>query len=487
MQKIYEENDCKECNVSSTTLWNKKTQDIKKKSHRTKQSVRPSNLTQLPLESIHTEGFEMNEQQKMISDSFNTSNSSISMNDMSEYLKKITNSLSKITDYPMKIINNVTLSISSFLCKILSKKPTNENIELVKSRFKILLSILISYYIIYNWYFVMFFINPESGTRIQVMDLSMKRLMDIKPLNYIFKYILCVISTVDWVLITKYPTIMKGNTPQLNMVLLLLIIIYVVSTMGEGIIGDFSKYLNMGKTGYTGTFIAFSVFYGIYSFIQELANEAVGEPSIPSLISTFFLITHYRNFGILHVISYILRIIWSTMIHYLWGLLVVVYVLIMSFFAIFIYSEHSLFDTIKQINKYINENIIQRSSSIQGEDKSMMNSAIDDLKNLSEFVPSELEPSGKIGKIGKIISVGSNIKSLFDLFIKMIYSYLFELIIIFSLIYTIITYGTNIKDVELKSGLISLNFMFILLVAGYIYHKYTLLNKMTKVFPTPDG
>jgi len=498
MQKIYEEkNDCKECNdfdVSLTTLWSKKKQDIKKSSQKTKskqQSVRPSNLTQQPLESIHknvpeltTEGFETDEPQKMISDSFNTKNSSISMNDMRNYLKKITNYLSKMTDYPMKIINNGTLSITSFLCKMLSKKTTNEDIELVKSRFKILLSILISYYIIYNWYFVMFFRNPETGIRIPVMDLSMKTLMDIKPLNYLFKYILCVISTVDWLLITKYPTIMKGNTPQLNMILLLLIIIYVVSTMGEGIIGDFSKYLNMGKTGYTGTFIMFSVFYGIYSFIQELANKAVGDPSILSLISSYYLITHYRNFGILHVISYILRIIWSTMIHYLWGLLVVVYVLIMSFFAIFIYSEHSLFDTIKQINKFINENII-----IIDEDKSMINSAsklvssgIDNLKNLSE-----LDPSGKIGKIGKIISIGSSIKSLFDLFIKMIYNYLFELIIIISLFYTMIIYGTNINDVELKSGLISLNFAFILLVAGYIYHKYTLLNKMMKVSPTPDG
>lgn len=496
MQKIYEEkNDCKECkdiDSSSTTLWNKKKQELKKSQRTKQQSVRPSNLTQLPLESIHKnvpiEGFEMGEQQKMISDSFNTSNSSISMNDMSNYLKKITSYLSKMTDYPMKIINNGTLSISSFLCKILSKKTTNKDIELVKSRFKILLSILISYYIIYNWYFVMFFRNPESGIRIPVMDLSMKTLMEIKPLNYIFKYILCVISTVDWVLITKYPTIMKGNTPQLNMVLLLLIIIYVVSTMGEDIIGDFSKYLNMGKTGYTGTFIAFSVFYGIYSFIQELANEVVGEPSILSLISTYFLITHYRNFGILHVISYILRIIWSTMIHYLWGLLVVVYVLIMSFFAIFIYSEHSLFDTIKQINKFINENIIiEEEKPIINSASKLASSGIDNLKNLSEFVPSELDPSGKIGKIGKIISIGSNIKSLFDLFIQMIYNYLFELIIIISLFYTMITYGTNINDVELKSGLISLNFAFILLVAGYIYHKYTLLNKMMKVSSTPDG
>ena len=490
MQKINGENDCNQCiekDVSS--IWSKKTQDIKRQRKINQQSVRPSNLTQLPLESIHKpepdidpiskEGFDTDEQQKMISGSFK---SSFSMDDMKLYLKNITNSISVITDYPMKIINSITLTISKLLCKILSKKSTDKDIELVKSRFKILLSILVSYYIIYNWYFVMFFRNSETGFRIPVMDLSMKRLMDIKPLNYLFKYILCVVSSVDWVVITKYPTFMKDNTPQLNLVLLLLIIIYVVSTIGEDIIGDFSTYLKMGKTGYTGTFIAFSVFYGVYSFIQELSNEIVGEPSLMSIISTYFLVSHYRNFGILHVIAYILRIIWSTTIHYLWGLLVVVYVLIMSFFAIFIYSENSLFDTIKRINNFMNENIIIK------EEETMMNSASKLVLSGMDTL-NELDPSGKMGKMGKLsklISTGSTLKSLFDSLIKIIYQYVFELIIIISLFYTMITYGTNINDIELKSGLISLNFAIILLMVGYIYHKYTELKKLM-VLPTPDG
>ena len=93
---------------------------------------------------------------------------------------------------------------------------------------------------------------------------------------------------------------------------------------------------------------------------------------------------------------------------------------------------------------------------------------------------------GKLGKMGNIISTGSQMKSLFDSLIKIIYQYVFELIIIISLFYTMITYGTNINDIELKSGLISLNFCFILLMVGYIYHKYTELKKLM-VLSTPDG
>ena len=498
-----EENDCKECNekaVSSTTLWNKEKQGLKKSKRSIKQqSVRPSNLTQLPLESIHKnasdlntkEGFETDEQQKMISDSFNTNSSSISMDKIKEYLKGMSSYIAIIAGYPMKIINKITWTISFYLCKILSKKSTEKNIELVKSRLKILLSILISFYIIYNWYFVMFFKNLETGMRIPVIDLSMKTLMQIKPLNYIFKYILCTLSTVDWLLITKYPTIMKDFTPQLNMILLLLIIICVVITMGENIMEDFSTYLSGGKTGYTGSFIAFSVFYGIYSFVQELSNEVVGEPSIMSLINTYFLVNHYRNFGILHVISYIFRIIWSTMIHYLWGLLMVVYIFIMSFFAIFIYSKDSLFETIKQINTFINDNEVIKEDSI-------MTNLVSGMDQLNELVPpsvpgldisNKLNPLGKLGKFNKfskLLSTGSKMKSFFDSFIHIIFKYLFELIILISLLYTIGTYGTNIDNVELKTSLISLNVSFILLVIGYIYHKYTLLHKMM-VHPSPDG
>ena len=496
MQKINGENDCNqsiEKDVSS--IWSKKTQDIKRQ-RKNQQSVIPSNLTQLPLESIHKpdikEGFETDEQQKMISGSFDTTKSSNTMNAVTENVKKISNYIAKIAGYPMKTINSMTMTISKLLCKILSKKSTDKDIELVKSRFKILLSILVSYYIIYNWYFVMFF--KDSGLRIPVIDLSMKRLMEIKPLNYLFKYILCVVSSVDWVLVSKYPIIMKDNTPQLNLVLLLLIIIYVVSTMGEDIIGDFATYLNMGKTGYTGTFIAFSVFYGVYSFIQELSNEIVGEPSLMSLISTYFLVSHYRNFGILHVIAYILRIIWSTIIHYLWGLLVVVYVLIMSFFAIFIYSENSLFDTIKRINIFMTENIIIKDQMYENVDSqnprfhkedTMVNSAGKLVLSGMDTL-NELDPSGKTGKLSKLISTSSKMKSLFESLINIIYQYVFELIIIISLFYTMIMYGTNINDIELKSGLISLNFLFILLVAGYIHHKYTEMKKLM-VLSSADG
>ena len=200
-----------------------------------------------------------------------------------------------------------------------------------------------------------------------------------------------------------------------------------------------------------------------------------------SIISTYFLVSHYRNFGILHVIAYILRIIWSTTIHYLWGLLVVVYVLIMSFFAIFIYSENSLFDTINRINIFMNENIIIKDQTMMNSASKLVLSGMDTL--------NELDPSGKMGKMGKLsklISTGSKMKSLFDSLIKIIYQYVFELIIIISLCYTMLTYGTNINDIELKSGLISLNFCFILLMVGYIYHKYTELKKLM-VLPTPDG
>ena len=99
---------------------------------------------------------------------------------------------------------------------------------------------------------------------------------------------------------------------------------------------------------------------------------------------------------------------------------------------------------------------------------------------------------GKMGMIGKLASLGSSFGSFgFGSFgasyIKIIFNYLFELIIIISLIYSSSNYGKNIvDDVELKTCLISLNFLILLLVVGYIFNKYTQLNKMMHS-EHPDG
>jgi hypothetical protein len=105
-------------------------------------------------------------------------------------------------------------------------------------------------------------------------------------------------------------------------------------------------------------------------------------------------------------------------------------------------------------------------------------------KDISGKMMGKLDPSGKmmgklkLGKMGKLLSMGSSIGPIFEFIKKIIYRYLFELIILITLLHSMITYGKNIDDVELKTGLISLNFAILLLVISYIYHKYTQLNKM---------
>ena len=551
MQKKYGENkdnDCKECNTidpsissdnetSTSAVWNPLFNKKTKPSAVKISVVKPSNLTQLPLESIHTEqfinlkeGLETEEkpfintqaQQDMIANSFKGDKSSLTMDDMINYYKKIVKFIAGIVALPMIWVNDVTLYISSKLCKILSNNATDEDIELVKSKFKILLSVLISYYIVYNWYFVMFFKDAETGLRINTLDLSMETLMQIKPLDYIFKYILCVISTVDWLLLTKYPTQMKDFTPQFNFILLLLIIIFVVTNMGESIMSDFSTYLSMEKTGYTGSFIAFSVFYGVYSFVMEFTDKITKEPSIAGFLDAFNKANHYRIFGILHVIAYIMRIIWSTMIHYIWGLLIILYLLVMSFFSIFIfsYSKHG-FSSFNHISTFIDESLKEvmnggRKFSM-GKKSSMSNSLfsgmekfnkltdkiddvgntlnkIDDVSkntlnkidNVSKNTLNLTDKLGDVGKssifnkIGNLVSMGSKANSIFEIIINIIYRYIFEIIMIISVLSSMSAYGVNIEDFKLRLWLISLNFIIILLILCFIYNRYTILNKLIK-------
>ena len=556
MQKKYGENkdnDCKKCNTidpsissdnetSTSAVWNPLFNKKTKPSAVKISVVKPSNLTQLPLESIHTEqfinlkeGLETEEkpfintqaQQDMIANSFKGDKSSLTMDDMINYYKKFVKFIAGIVALPMIWVNDVTLYISSKLCKILSNNATDEDIELVKSKFKILLSVLISYYIVYNWYFVMFFKDAETGLRINTLDLSMETLMQIKPLDYIFKYILCVISTVDWLLLTKYPTQMKDFTPQFNFILLLLIIIFVVTNMGESIMSDFSTYLSMEKTGYTGSFIAFSVFYGVYSFVMEFTDKITKEPSIAGFLDAFNKANHYRIFGILHVIAYIMRIIWSTMIHYLWGLLIVIYVLLMSFFSIFIYSysKHG-FSSFNHINTFIDESLKEVINGggkfSMGKKKSKIGnslfSGMEKINNLTEKMDdvgntlnkfddmgknalnnfgdvgktgifNKLGDVGKLGifnkigkfnKIGNLFSMGSEANSIFEIIINIIYRYIFEIIMIISVLSSMSAYGVNIEDFKLRLWLISLNFIIILLILCFIYNRYTLLNKLIK-------
>ena len=88
-----------------------------------------------------------------------------------------------------------------------------------------------------------------------------------------------------------------------------------------------------------------------------------------------------------------------------------------------------------------------------------------------------------ISKISNMFSMGSKFNSIFGIIINIIYRYIFEIIIIISLGDSIYSYFMNIDSTYLKIGLISIDFTIILIVLCYIFHKYTLLNKLIVVPP----
>lgn len=332
---------------------------------------------------------------------------------------------------PFHYVDYFIKKMGIYLCDFLSKnKSTDNEKKIVISKIQIFISILISVYILYNWFFLGFY--EENGEHIKTFDFSKEKITNLNYyLNYFFEFILYPIQLLNWFILTFVPDkatiLLRSN---FIWIILFLSIIYLLHNYGNSFFELFYNSILILTTLRTvGSFKNTQTgnYYNIlYAFI------AIG--ILKSFLSNFvyhtIMIVIFKQFFSL-LISFIIRIAFSFYFISISAILLSAYVLFYSFFGMSLFSNNSINETTKKIREYIHKSSFENI-------KSCNSNSI--LYKIIEF---------------------------FQLIVNIIYVYIVEIVLIVMLIYSIFDYFSNIETFDLKVYLINMS-LFIIFIIGLV-------------------
>ena len=256
----------------------------------------------------------------------------------------------------MKFLRSSSLSIDKYeeycaksIVNTLSKgEHTGNDVLVVKRHLVIFLNMCISCFIVYNWYFVMFF-RSETGERIKTLELSLNKIKQTSPIfHFFFKFTMCVLSLIDDFLVNTAPFFISKifKDRRLQFISLFLSVFLIIDLFGFAILNSIDSSVVIGL--YVGVF----VLYELYCVLTDFLPNENGSIDISR-------IHKYTIFGsitpLLYLMLFFIRLVWSISIITVTSFINCAYAILMSFFAIPIYST-SIFDTFnsfRRINKYI--------------------------------------------------------------------------------------------------------------------------------------
>ena len=343
-----------------------------------------------------------------------------------------------IAPLPQRIIDGVNYAThvtADRLCGAFSKSKQDSDVNIVQSQLKTMLALSVSFVIIYNWYFVMFY--REYGERVQMPNFSSDSIKNWSKLFHLaFKYNLSTMSALDNTIMRTIPPVAERMfKPEIIFTILLLTIVGVILTKGEYMMLAFSTYLSGKADENTGSYIGFSVLFGFASMFAPAGPIA--------LMSRAY---QYATMGIPTALLFILRIVGSSAITWLTGLFAVAYLIILSFFSILLYSQKGPFQTIADINHYV----------FAGGKTA---SCITDIQNATpDPNDDKLSAAAKDGPCNHLDDFGPcNRPTLLKLIMRAAkwvqtrgIRYIFEWVLMIWLIAAAVQYGSGLKDLQLK-------------------------------------
>ena len=343
-----------------------------------------------------------------------------------------------ILNYPSIYLDYFKEKIGIYTCEVLSQnKADDDDKHLVIKNMDNLLSLGISIFVLYNLFFI--FSYKQNNIPIQTISISdqlEKILKSNSILNFLFEYVTYPISLLDIIFTKKIPYYINFLQPTIVWVFLFYIILYIVTNYGNYLTDLFYNSLTMitdstKKPSDFGTGTS-----SIYPILQGLILIAAisGVKKYGSNINSGMLII----IGIALII--LVQIAISQYLVTFAAISIAIYILLYSFFGISIYSNNPLFSTIKLINEFIHNSV---------KDKETTNCKIsNDCKKTTFF---------------------QNIMEFIQLIINLIYKYIFIFTAISILIYSMFDYSINIKNTNLKNGLIILILVVILIIFIILY------------------
>jgi hypothetical protein len=201
-------------------------------------------------------------------------------------------------------------------------------------------------WIFFNWYFIICY--RENDKPIKTYDISWVWLRETNIiLSLLFKYVICQLSFINAVVLflQRYANFILGNIwgPKINAIILFFIIFALVirahlcSQIGKLFFDSVSLHLSPIVVG---VFIFIALVFAFYTFLIE--DKIILTLKFATIIPAIFCI-----------ILFILRFLWSVLIIFVAGIFISVYFFLYSFFAMAIYSNMSLMETINAMLEYM--------------------------------------------------------------------------------------------------------------------------------------
>ena len=351
----------------------------------------------------------------------------------------IVNTLEVIT-FPFIFTNQAILKLSKMICSSFSSigfypsvEPSCSDNFFVFSAVQIIIWYLICIWIFFNWYFIICY--RENGLPIKTYDISWVWMRDTSfILSFLFKYLICQVSFINavFMFLQRYANFLFGPiwAPKINAILLFLIIVVLVCFFHvTTFIGNlfFSSITNTLSPIYVGIFIVMALIFALYSFMLE------DKVLMALRFASIFL-------AIFHIILFVIRFIISIICICVAGIFISIYFFVYSLFGMSLYSSRSIPETIKEILLYMTHGF----------------------EPPSPFKYSLCKPRTWLEWLSETI------KFIIRIFIK----YMFEIVLIFMLIYNIYIYFKTLGDnSNLRNAMIVLTVFIIFGVFGYIYRK----------------
>lgn len=237
-----------------------------------------------------------------------------------DYILKLTtiyNNSTNFVPYCANLLDNYEHLVAFHLAETFSNhSSTDYEVQIIKNNMIVILTILLSTYIVYNLYFLLFFVD-NYGKRIQIYEMKLNEIAENSALlHFFFKYTLCPLSLTMVALLHTIPDFVTSyiSSRKVCFILLFLFIVFML------------YLLNCIMSIEGSSVIIYSIIfimYGLYQAISDIPLQLMrGGPTI--LLAIFLL--------------FVIRIIWSITIISITVMINCLYLLMILFFAIPIYG-----------------------------------------------------------------------------------------------------------------------------------------------------
>ena len=273
--------------------------------------------------------------------------------DIAVALSQVVARAKKALASPTEALDAAGLWAASEVASVFVADPAKADARVIQTQMETALVVAASCYIVYNWYFMQFY--HDGILRVQALSISPDALHAFSPMLFLlFKYNVVPLWVLDHFLLRVFPRALSSALSQKAvMVALFALVAGCIRTFGGSIYAALASAVQMQPNSLSGAYMASMLVYAVYSLVTHGAD---GKPADSAGVAEKFM-GMYQNplMTAVMAVVFILRFLWSSIIVGASALLVALYLLLMSLFAMPIYSREGLrvWETMAHINWYV--------------------------------------------------------------------------------------------------------------------------------------